>query len=313
MIIKPVGCITTNKKRNSPMECIQWVKPKKTNIMKSKIITAVLLLSAFVLGAQTTNQPASVRIKKVENINGVEKTTDTTFVTNDPSSIKIDNGTINIEEIKGEDGKMIKTIVIDGDQEMNEEIQKAMKEAGKGNMKMKTIIIDDGNGKGKLSEKEMEEMVNNAMRESGVEPAKGGESKMVIINNDSKGSDNLKGEHRITKMVVLKCDLSSCSEEDMKRINKQAGTTDGQLKVEKMNFFPNPSTGKFNLSFDLPERGDTEIMIMNMEGRSVYSEKLSNFSGNYNKEIDISKNAKGVYFVRVEQGKHAQVKKIVLE
>ena len=117
----------------------------------------------------------------------------------------------------------------------------------------------------------------------------------------------------MTKIVMVKCDLQSCNAEDMKRISKQAGTTYGQLKVEKMNFFPNPSNGKFNLSFDLPEKGDTEIMIMNMEGKSVYSEKLAGFTGNYNKEIDISKNAKGVYFVRVEQGKHAQVKKIVLE
>ncbi|MBA2610637.1 MAG: T9SS type A sorting domain-containing protein [Bacteroidetes bacterium] len=45
----------------------------------------------------------------------------------------------------------------------------------------------------------------------------------------------------------------------------------------------------------------------------MYSEKLTNFIGAYDKEIDISKNPKGVYFVRIEQGKHAQVKKVVLD
>ena len=80
-----------------------------------------------------------------------------------------------------------------------------------------------------------------------------------------------------------------------------------------MNFYPNPSNGKFNLSFNLPEKQDTEITILNVEGKVVYKEKLNQFSGNYDKEIDISKNAKGVYFVKVDQGKHAQVKKIILE
>jgi hypothetical protein len=114
-------------------------------------------------------------------------------------------------------------------------------------------------------------------------------------------------------ILIKKINATNANESDIKRIGKKTGETDGKLNIEKMNFYPNPSTGKFNLSFSLPEKGDTEITILNTDGKVIYKENLPGFSNTYDKEIDISKNAKGIYFVRVEQGKHAQVKKIVLE
>ncbi|MES2762843.1 MAG: T9SS type A sorting domain-containing protein [Bacteroidota bacterium] len=258
--------------------------------MKKMIMMSVLLLSTSLLVAQTANKPATVRIKKIENINGVEKITDTTFTTNDPPSLQIDNGTIDIIGLEdGQERKMIKT-----------------------------IIIDDGNGEHsnveiKGLDKEISAEIEKAMKEAGLDGTAKGTKKIVIINDeDEKVSGDKKT--RATKTIVInRIDITNADETDMKRISKSAGETDGKLNIEKMNFYPNPNTGKFNLSFNLPEKGDTEINIMNIDGKIVYKEKLAGFSGNYDKEIDISKNAKGIYFVKVEQGKHAQVRKIILE
>ncbi len=64
-----------------------------------KVITCALLLASIAISAQTTDKKkATVRIKKVENINGVETITDTTFTTDDPSAIELKNGT-NIQTI----------------------------------------------------------------------------------------------------------------------------------------------------------------------------------------------------------------------
>ncbi len=253
--------------------------------MKTAIIMSTFLLSASLLVSQTTNKPATVRIKKIENINGVEKITDTTFTTNDPASIKMEDG--NIEIINDTDGDMVKTVVINhGDGE--------------------TINIE-GMESGKLNEE-----IDKAMKDAGIDKNAKGTQKIVIINDD-KNPENKK-ETRTTKTVIIsRIDITDASESDMKRINKNTGANDGKLKIEKMNFYPNPNTGKFNLSFNLPEKGDTEISILNIDGKVVYKESLPAFSNTYDKEIDISKNAKGVYFVKVEQGKHAQVKKIILE
>lgn len=259
--------------------------------MKKTMMMSALLLGTSLLVAQSTNKPATVRIKKIENINGVEKITDTTFTTNDPASIKLDDGTIDIIELGNDkEGKMIKT-----------------------------IIVDDGNGEhANVEAKELGEEINaeieKALKEAGVDENTKGTKKIVIINDeDDKGSRDKKGTHTTKTIVVKRIDITNADEADMKRIGKTAGTTDGKLNIEKMNFYPNPNTGRFNLSFNLPEKGDAEINIMNMDGKNVYKEKLTSFSGNYDKEIDISKNAKGVYFVKVEQGKHSQVKKIILE
>jgi hypothetical protein len=256
--------------------------------MKTKIITCALIVSVSFLTAQTEKKQATVRIKKVENINGVETVTDTTYTTNDPSSIKVGEDNVQIIETSdGKNGATKKMVIVNGGDPKNADHVK---------------IIQKGEG--------LDEEIEKALKEAGVDPNMKGTQKMVIINDDS---NNGKGD-KTTKIVMIKrVDITNANDVDVKRISKQAGETDGKLNVEKMNFYPNPSNGKFSLSFNLPGKGDTEVNIMNMEGRSVYSEKLPGFSGNYEKEIDISKNAKGVYFVRVEQGKHAQVKKIVLE
>src|ERR1041385_2184187 len=75
-----------------------------------QLAIAVLILGTSVLAAQNEKKAATVRIKKVENINGVEKVTDTTYTTDDPGSIKMDDGNIQINEIK--DGKGTKKMMI---------------------------------------------------------------------------------------------------------------------------------------------------------------------------------------------------------
>ena len=260
--------------------------------MKTTLITAALLLGTALVTAQEKKQ-ATVRIKKVENINGVERITDTTYTTDDASAIKVENGTVNIEEIStGKGGEMKKIIII------NDE---------KGGNDADVKIIRKGEST------DMDAEIEKALKEAGVDPNAKGVQKMIIVNEDGKSCGDKKGEKKVTKVVVIKnVKITDADATELKKID-QNNSTDGKLALEKMNFYPNPNNGKFNLSFSLPEKGNTEITILNIEGKKVYSESLPNFVGAYDKEIDISKNPKGVYFVRIEQGKHAQVKKVVLD
>jgi hypothetical protein len=124
-------------------------------------------------------------------------------------------------------------------------------------------------------------------------------------------AEELKNAEEIKIFVVKKIDITNASSEERKKL--PGNKTGEQLAMEKMKFYPNPNSGKFNLAFNLATKGDTEVSIYNVEGKTVYHETLPAFSGNYDKEIDISNNAKGIYFVKLEQGKQSQVKKIVLE
>jgi hypothetical protein len=113
--------------------------------------------------------------------------------------------------------------------------------------------------------------------------------------------------------IIKRIDVVEMDQSDKIILGKSTSLGDDKLNADNMKFYPNPNNGKFNLSFSLKEKGTTDVTILNMEGKSIYSEKLKDFTGTYDKEIDISKNPKGVYFVRIEQGAHSQLKKIIME
>jgi hypothetical protein len=265
---------------------------KKKKHMKTRLFTCALVLGATILTAQTANQETKVRIKKIKNVNGVETVTDTTFTTNDPSSIKIDGHDVEVIRLgDGKEQKFEKVIVIDD-------------ETMEGGENAKVRIMKDG--------EDLDAVIEKALKEAGVDPKSRGSRKMVIVHDDAKKGDS-KSEHKVEKIVMIKMDIRNASEEDKKKFREQIGACDEKLEMDKMNLYPNPSDGKFNLKFNLKNKEDAEVTVYDIQGKQVYNEKLPQFTGEYNKPIDISSNSKGVYFVKIQQGKHSQVKKIVME
>jgi hypothetical protein len=263
--------------------------------MKTRLLTCALLLASLAISAQTTEKKqATVRIKKVENINGVETITDTTFTTDDATALKLGNDvTIQTIDIKGgnEDGKSAQVVIVNG-QPMNE---------NESNVK----IVHKGDSK------EMDAEIEKALKEAGMDPKTKGVKKMIIVDEDTAPGKDGKEEKRITKIVMLNMNITDASPDDVKRLN--AGSVDNKVEMDNMKLYPNPNDGKFNLNFNLKNKGDAEVTVYDLQGKQVYNEKLPNFTGEYNKPIDISSNAKGIYFVKIQQGKHTQVKKISLD
>jgi hypothetical protein len=296
------------------------------------IITCVLALSLSIAAAQAEKK-TTVRVKKIENINGVEKTTDTTYVLDGTSGIKLHDGTINIDEaaFKACDGKISKekimiidnnvqdeSIVIDEDAENGIKTISINSDKGaNGNPEMHKIVFKDPNGQGERTiimntGKKMSEEDQKAFNENA--KADGQLLTDIMIINQNEVDEAKKDGKKIVSIIKIKAiKVTELTPEDAVILNKISAMGDQKLKAEEMKFYPNPSNGKFNLAFNLTTKGDTEINIMNIEGKNVYSEKLPGFSGRYDKEIDISQNPKGTYFVKITQGDHTQVKKVVLE
>lgn len=111
------------------------------------------------------------------------------------------------------------------------------------------------------------------------------------------------------KMVII-IEMDDVSESEAAQFNL---STENNLEAEDLSFSPNPGDGRFNLSFTLPDAGDATINIMDINGRTVYQEELSDFSGKYNGQIDISGEAKGVYFLQLVQNDKSLVKKIMIQ
>jgi PKD repeat protein len=74
------------------------------------------------------------------------------------------------------------------------------------------------------------------------------------------------------------------------------GSTDNETPIDVM---PNPNNGNFTLGFTSASAQDYVIEIHNSLGQVVYTEQLTNFSGTYRKDISLSENGTGLYFIRL--------------
>jgi hypothetical protein len=276
---------------------------------KTKFITVALIVCAAFSNAQTEKKPVTVRIKKVEKINGVEKVTDTTYTTTDPSSIEAGNADIRVIELNKE-GENSETHVVNTDG--NPEAEQSSLQGKKKVVIVKSSAGDGANSSVITSEEmspEIEAEIKKALKEAGVdENVKG--RKTVVVHNESK-TDEGKGEKKTVKVVVVHAGLCEASSEECKK----AGISQpkNKLEIEEMNCTPNPSNGKFNLKFSSPEKGAADIKVRDMGGKVVYSENVKDFGGSYSKEISLDAPSKGIYLVTIMQNEKSVTKKIVVE
>ena len=152
----------------------------------------------------------------------------------------------------------------------------------------------------------------------------GGDQKQIIVTDEEpengesqvfiKKYESKKGDRQVIvekKVIVRK--LNASDTENLKNAGVEMDESTGSLEIDHLSFNPNPNSGKFTLEFETPGTGTTEVRIYDSNGREVYSETITNFEGTYNKQIDISSEESGIYFLRITQGDKASARKIILE
>ena len=76
---------------------------------------------------------------------------------------------------------------------------------------------------------------------------------------------------------------------------------------------PNPSTGRFVLSFSENRSKSLKIMVYDLNGRVRYSEILNSGAGTLNKTIDLTTFPKGIYILRCEIDGKLSSKKLIIQ
>jgi len=102
--------------------------------------------------------------------------------------------------------------------------------------------------------------------------------------------------------------MSDAEKEQLKKIMGSESMT-SVLDVEDLTIFPNFSTGKLGLSFNLESRGAVKIRILDSQLIQVYSDEAANFTGNYMKQIALPKN--GIYYISIRQNTGWFVRKLI--
>ena len=104
--------------------------------------------------------------------------------------------------------------------------------------------------------------------------------------------------------------ISDANKDQLKKITG-AETIAKSLDVIDLTLFPNFSSGKMTLSFNVASKGNAKISVLDSDMKSIFTDEATNFSGNYVKQLSLPKN--GVYYVTVNQNGNWFVKRLVKE
>ena len=81
----------------------------------------------------------------------------------------------------------------------------------------------------------------------------------------------------------------------------------------KLTVSPNPNNGIFQLSFEVTNRSDLSIEILNASGQRVFTNTQSGFIGRYNKTINLQKLSNEFYLLKIQHDKKTYLQKIILQ
>ncbi|WP_242926499.1 T9SS type A sorting domain-containing protein [Pontibacter vulgaris] len=85
-----------------------------------------------------------------------------------------------------------------------------------------------------------------------------------------------------------------------------------QLEKE-ISIYPNPSNGVFTISLANLESKTAELRIINVIGNEILRETITRNDGQFSKEIDLNKFAKGLYYVKLEADNYSAIKRVVIK
>lgn len=112
------------------------------------------------------------------------------------------------------------------------------------------------------------------------------------------------------------CDISvSCGTSSETVTVTQSGTVgvDEIESINDINIYPNPNTGNFVIEMEITKPQDLEIKLINVIGQTIYEEKISKYSGDYKKEIELPNIKSGVYYLNIETKEGVIRRKVIVQ
>jgi hypothetical protein len=88
---------------------------------------------------------------------------------------------------------------------------------------------------------------------------------------------------------------------------------EGGTAINNLDIYPNPTRDIFNVTFISEDAQDLKVRILNVIGEELISDDLQQFIGEYTKQIDLTNNAKGIYFLEIETDNGVINKKLILQ
>lgn len=85
------------------------------------------------------------------------------------------------------------------------------------------------------------------------------------------------------------------------------------ISIQKLNLFPNPTTGMFTVEMELNKPVEMKLRVLNIIGKVVYEETLNDHVINYKRTIDLSSYSKGEYILQLISNEGLMSRKIIMQ
>ena len=82
--------------------------------------------------------------------------------------------------------------------------------------------------------------------------------------------------------------------------------------IANVSAYPNPTSGKLNVSFEAVAKEKYSFKVFDLIGNIVLSQTYNSTEGNNLTELDLSKAANGLYFLKIEK-ENGEMKVIRIE
>lgn len=155
--------------------------------------------------------------------------------------------------------------------------------------------------------KQMRDENNVDVEENEVESTVDSDPLEISIQTHTQDGENITVLKNVYRIKIN----NGRRERDAKVTTERSVESDG-LKLSAFELYPNPTDGIFNLKFTSADISTPTITVRDVHGKELYTEKPRDFTGRYEKPIDVSQYGAGTYIISVMQsGKTASLKVLI--
>ncbi|MCH8331643.1 MAG: T9SS type A sorting domain-containing protein [Bacteroidetes bacterium] len=142
-----------------------------------------------------------------------------------------------------------------------------------------------------------------------------------VTNANSTYTDlNLPSPGTTVSYMIEVVPASACvatrAQDYTRSISNTSTTTIGMIEMTNNTFqvsvFPNPNGGRLTLRIKSNHQTDLSMTLYRIDGKMVLTKEIS-ANGSFEKQLDLSKHAKGIYYLQLVSEKGVIIKKVVYQ
>jgi hypothetical protein len=134
------------------------------------------------------------------------------------------------------------------------------------------------------------------------------DSTIIIVKKYKDGKEQKETKKQIKRKkenkVMIK--VLDPEKEDLAKLKLK----ENYKKLDVKDFNINLINKKMTFNFELAEKANTSIKLIDKDGKNAFAEELKLFQGKYSKEMDA---LKGEFFVQINQGNKYFIRKVILD